>query len=81
MNLNREAPSIFVVLRRKEVFKRALVTSVFVGTLLTFINYLDYFLYESNMLKIIKIMLTYLVPFFVSIVSTYLALKKSALKV
>jgi len=81
MNLNREAPSIFVVLRKKEVFQRALFTSVFVGTLLTFINYLDYFLCESNMLKTIKIMLTYLVPFFVSIVSTYLALRKSALKV
>src|SRR5918999_5422733 len=63
---------------RWPVVRRALVTSLVVGTLLTFINHADYFLalrFDSDL--VLPVLLTYLIPYLVTTIASVAANRSS----
>lgn len=62
---------------RSKMLKRALVIALIVGTLLNIINQYDAFT-QSAEINWLKAILTYCVPFIVSLLSAWLASKDNA---
>ena len=63
-------------MKKASLLKKAALTSVVVGTILTFINHGD-ILMQGEFPKLIKIALTYLVPFCVTLGGAYTGRNKA----
>lgn len=63
-------------MKKASLLKKAALTSVVVGTILTFINHGDV-LMQGEFPKLIKIALTYLVPFCVTLWGAYIGRNKA----